>query len=124
MRHSYRGASKIDRIHYYRVLAELRVVILGHRSTSKPDLLSEVGNSLLYGLLHRRLLTEALSDVLGIALPAISLPEPEPGQMDWLYGAAPEQIRQNRPSQQRSVRDPTKQGNCSDPQGITAIRAS
>ncbi|WP_336881005.1 phosphotransferase family protein [Rhodococcus globerulus] len=83
-----------DRIRYYRVLAELRVVILGHRSTSNPDLLSEVGNSLIYGLLHRRLLTEALSDVLGIPLPDISIPEPKPGPMDWLYGAALEQIRQ------------------------------
>jgi len=84
----------IERIKYYRVFAELRIVILGHQSESARSPLSEVGNMLAYGMLHRRLLIEALGDVLGLRVgdpPAI---EAAPGPNDFLYHSALEQIRQ------------------------------
>ncbi|MFZ2176494.1 MAG: phosphotransferase family protein [Rhodococcus sp. (in: high G+C Gram-positive bacteria)] len=82
------------RVRYYRVFAELRVVILGHRPDSDKSPLSEVGNQLAYGLLHRRLLIEALCDVLDLELEEPPTIIAQPGQNDWLYHAALEQIRQ------------------------------
>lgn len=82
----------LDRVRYYRVLAELRIVILAHGVN--PDPLSEVGNGLAYGLLHRRLLVEALADVLGIRLESPAPVEAVPTEREWLYDAALEQIRQ------------------------------
>ncbi|MGW0023221.1 phosphotransferase family protein [Rhodococcus sp. NPDC003383] len=84
----------VERIRYYRVLAELRIVILGHRNRVEPDLLGEVGNGLVYGLLHRRLLLEALADVVGEEVPEVDPVPATPGERDWLYDAALEQIRQ------------------------------
>src|SRR5690606_27142459 len=79
---------------YYRVLAELRIVILGHRKRAEPDLLGEVGNGLVYGLLHRRLFLEALADVEGVEVTEVDPVPSTPGERDWLYDAALEQIRQ------------------------------
>jgi len=84
----------LDRIRYYRVLAELRIVILGHRKRAEPDLLGEVGNGLVYGLLHRRLFLEALADVEGVEVTEVDPVPSTPGERDWLYDAALEQIRQ------------------------------
>ncbi|AFR49453.1 phosphotransferase family protein [Gordonia sp. KTR9] len=84
----------LSRIRYYRVFAELRVVILGHKLDSDRSPLSEVGNQLAYGLLHRRLLIEALTDVLGLTVDDPAELDAPPGPDDWLYNAALEQIRQ------------------------------
>ncbi|MEE2057207.1 phosphotransferase family protein [Rhodococcus artemisiae] len=84
----------LDRVRYYRVLAELRIVILGHRKRAEPDLLGEVGNSLVYGLLHRRLFLEALADVVGVEIVEVDPVPATPNERDWLYDAALEQIRQ------------------------------
>jgi aminoglycoside phosphotransferase (APT) family kinase protein len=86
-------AVDLDRVRYYRVFAELRVVILGHRRKESTNLLGEVGNGLIYGQLHRRLFTEAMADVLGVEVavpPDIDAPETEHG---WLYDAATLQVR-------------------------------
>jgi aminoglycoside phosphotransferase (APT) family kinase protein len=83
----------LARVRYYRVLAELRVVILGHRRKESTNLLGEVGNGLIYGQLHRRLFTEAMADVLGVegaVPPDLDAPETDHG---WLYDAAAVQIR-------------------------------
>lgn len=84
----------LDRVRYYRVLAELRIVILGHRTRLHPDPLSEVGNSLAYGLLHRRLLIEALADAAGIPIPETEAVTADPTDRGWVFDAALEQIRQ------------------------------
>ncbi len=84
----------LDRVRYYRVLAELRIVILGHRKRAEPDLLGEVGNGLVYGLLHRRLFLEALADAVGVEIAEVDPVPSTPGERDWLYDAALEQIRQ------------------------------
>ncbi|WP_280231721.1 phosphotransferase family protein [Nocardia cyriacigeorgica] len=87
-------ALDLDRIRYYRVFAELRVVILGHRPRSERDPLSEVANSLTYGILHRRLLIEALADVLGLTIEAPPELAADPGAHDWVYHAILEQLRE------------------------------
>ncbi|MET7773444.1 phosphotransferase family protein [Nocardia sp. NPDC005366] len=84
----------VDRIRYYRVFAELRVVILGHRKDSDRDPLAEVGNMLIFNMLHRRLLIEALAEVMGLSIEEPATPQPDEGELDWLYHAALEQIRQ------------------------------
>ena len=82
----------LDRIRYYRVLAELRILILGHAGAGKHDPLSEVGNGLIYRMLHRRLFVEALADVTGTGLvPPEPLPAVE-GENEWLYEVALTQL--------------------------------
>jgi aminoglycoside phosphotransferase (APT) family kinase protein len=83
----------LDRLRYYRVFAELRVVVLGNRRDEEVDLLGEVGNALVYGALHRRLLVEALAESSGVELdppPVLAMGETSTG---WLYDAALAQLR-------------------------------
>ena len=84
----------LDRLRYYRVFAELRVVILGNRRAQQENLLGEVGNGLMYGALHRRLLVEALADVMGLTLEPVPELWAEPSERDWLYDACLAQIRE------------------------------
>ena len=89
----------LDRVRYYRALAELRVVILGHRRSDNTDvkdsaMLGEVGNGLIYSQLHRRLFLEAMAGHLGVEVevpPDLDAPAPAD---DWLYQAAAAQIRE------------------------------
>jgi hypothetical protein len=87
-------AIDLDRLRYYRVFAELRVVVLANRRDEEADPLGEVGNGLVYGQLHRRLLVEALAEYGGLSL---DLPPPlvaEPTPRTWLYEAALAQLRE------------------------------
>jgi aminoglycoside phosphotransferase (APT) family kinase protein len=84
----------IGRVRYYRVLAELKVVILGHRRAEGQNLLGEVGNGLIYGQLHRRLFVEAMADVLGAELHLPDDIEAPATDVGWLYDAAMAQIRE------------------------------
>jgi len=81
-----------DRIRYYRVFSELRIVIINHHKIGTVLPTSEVGNGIIYSTLHRRLFVEALADCERIALP-----EPEPIEapatdVEWWYDAALAQI--------------------------------
>lgn len=84
----------LDRVRYYRVLAELRILILAHRGAGHPDLLGEVGNGLVYTTLHRRLFVEALADATGTVLESPDPMEPSPGANDRFFDAALAQIRE------------------------------
>ena len=82
------------RVRYYRAFAEFRVVVLGNRRRQAEDLLGEIGNGLIYSVLHRRLFVEAVADTLGVALeepPTLEAPSTE---RDWLYDAALAQLRE------------------------------
>jgi Phosphotransferase enzyme family len=84
----------LDRVRYYRVFAELRVVILGNRRKQAEELLGEVGNGLIYSALHRRLFVEAMAEVAGLPLdepPALEAPDTDRA---WLYDAALAQLRE------------------------------
>lgn len=67
-----------DRVWYYRLFAETRLASISPGSidlraaapTGSPD----AGNSLIYGMLHRRLLVEALARVVGIPEVDVELP--------------------------------------------------
>lgn len=83
-----------NRIRYYRVFAELRILILGHNKVGNADQLSEVGNSLIYGALHRRLFVEAMAEVLGLSLSIPESLEAPATSREWLYDAALAQIAQ------------------------------
>ncbi|MFA1546067.1 phosphotransferase family protein [Actinomadura chokoriensis] len=83
----------LDRVRYYRVLAELRILILAHRGAGHPDPLGEVGNGLVYTTLHRRLFVEALADAIGAALESPAPMAPSPGANDRFYDAAIAQIK-------------------------------
>ncbi|TDC91576.1 phosphotransferase family protein [Actinomadura sp. 7K507] len=82
-----------DRIRYYRVLAELRILILGHQGAERPDPLGEVGNGLVYGILHRRLFVEALADATGTTLETPAPLEASPSANERYYDAALAQIK-------------------------------
>jgi aminoglycoside phosphotransferase (APT) family kinase protein len=81
------------RVRFYRVMAELRIVIMGHARNVVRSGEGEIGNGLIYGALHHRLQVETLADVLGLSLEPVPLPDVEPTEREWLYEAALAQIR-------------------------------
>lgn len=82
------------RVRYHRVFAELRIVVMGHGRAELRSSKGEIGNGLIYGALHHRLLVETLADVLGLELAPPQLPDPPPTGREWLYDAALDQIRE------------------------------
>ncbi len=78
------------RVHYYRVMAEAKLQVMAHgRRGGGAN--SDAGNTLIYGLLHRRLWFEALAQAVGLELtPAEVPPERAP---DPLYAAVLAQLR-------------------------------
>ncbi len=93
-------AIDLDRIRYYRVLAEAKIAAMGHgvrRLDTSEDGSGggDTGARLIFGQLHRRLLVEALGDVMGIAtedsadLPAAA----EETEWHGLYGVILGQLR-------------------------------
>jgi aminoglycoside phosphotransferase (APT) family kinase protein len=91
-----RGPVDPFRIRYHLVFAELRIAVLSsHHEDSHAALLGEVGNSLIYGALHRRLTCEALADALGVELPALGRHDEEPvTEQTRLYEAGLIQLRE------------------------------
>jgi hypothetical protein len=81
------------RVRYFRVFAEARIVIMGHGRRNKPSTKGEVGNGLIYGALHHRLLVETLADVMGAKLAPFALPEAAPREHAFFFDAALAQIR-------------------------------
>lgn len=93
--YSERSGHPIDpgRVRYHRVFAETRIVIMGHGRADARSSRGEIGNGLIYGALHHRLLVETLADVLALEPEPPELPDlPETAQT-WLYDAASQQIR-------------------------------
>jgi aminoglycoside phosphotransferase (APT) family kinase protein len=73
------------RVWYYRLFAELRLMSNSAASVPQPGKAREgqpvardIGNGLIYNMLHRRLTVEALANVVGIALPDVELPATPP----------------------------------------------
>lgn len=70
-----------DRVWYYRLFAETRLASMNPGSVdlraSAPAGSPDAGNSLIYGMLHRRLLVEALAHVVGIPEVTVDLPDDE-----------------------------------------------
>jgi aminoglycoside phosphotransferase (APT) family kinase protein len=93
----------LDRIRYYRVLAEAKIMAMGHGLGAESRAASEggsgggdVGARLIFGQLHRRLLVESLTDAMGIAGDdTVDLParDSEPDEWHGLYGVVLGQLR-------------------------------
>ncbi|MDA4108119.1 phosphotransferase family protein [Mycolicibacterium holsaticum] len=68
-----------DRVWYYRLFAETRLASMNPSGidarSSVPVHSPDAGNSLIYGMLHRRLLIEALARVVGISDVEVELPD-------------------------------------------------
>jgi aminoglycoside phosphotransferase (APT) family kinase protein len=70
------------RVWYYRLLGEVQLAAVGLGKRTLTDVArsgGDAGNSLIYGLLHRRLLIEAFANAAGVALdarPTYGPPEP------------------------------------------------
>jgi aminoglycoside phosphotransferase (APT) family kinase protein len=84
----------ISRVQYYRVFAELRILVLSHRSVGHSDPLGEVGNALIYTALHRRLFGDAMAEVLDIGLQRPAELEAPTTELGWWYDAALTQLGQ------------------------------
>ncbi|MGH9135561.1 MAG: phosphotransferase family protein [Acidimicrobiales bacterium] len=85
-----------DRLRYYRVLAEAKIMTMGHgvgrRERAGGDG-GDPGGRLIFGQLHRRLLVEVLADAMGVELPDIALPIDEVDEhRAALYGSVADQI--------------------------------
>ena len=90
-------AIDVDRIRYYRVLAEAKILVMNHGVSLKPSSESDgsdAGARLIFGQLHHRLCAEALADVLGVTLPEVDLPAPpDDVPTDHLFDVVLSQLR-------------------------------
>jgi aminoglycoside phosphotransferase (APT) family kinase protein len=83
----------VDRVWYYRLFAETRLASISPGTVdiraSAPAGSPDAGNSLIYGMLHRRMLVEALAQVVGIPEVQVELPG-EDGESEFagVYEAA------------------------------------
>ena len=91
-----------DRVRYHRVKAEAKLQVMWHhppRPTGSADQDSgggDIGNGLIYRMLHQRLWIEAMAEMLGLELTAAEEP-PEPSgdsrDNEWLFDAVLAQLR-------------------------------
>jgi hypothetical protein len=93
-----------SRVHYYQVMAETKLQVMGHRpATADEDARDggggggggDVGNGFIYQVLHRRLWLEALAAATGLELTPVEAPRArERGDHDWMYEAVLAQLRE------------------------------
>jgi Phosphotransferase enzyme family len=84
-----------SRVWYYRLFAETRLASNGAGAAASAEaprdgqpVARDIGNGLIYGMLHRRLTIEALANVIGFDLPPPDLPDaPDPERWHGLYDA-------------------------------------
>ncbi len=91
------------RVHYYQVMAETKLQVMGHRPGGGDDAHHgdgggggrDVGNGFIYQLLHRRLWLEALATATGLELtPAEALRARDERDHGWMYDAVLAQLRE------------------------------
>lgn len=95
------------RVRYYQVAAETKLLVMGHRPAGgdrptggeRPVAAAgggaDIGNGLIYAMLHRRLWFEAIAAFLGLQLDEPAPPPPAPaGEHAWLYDAVLSQLRE------------------------------
>jgi aminoglycoside phosphotransferase (APT) family kinase protein len=97
------NAVDVDRVHYYQVMAETKLQVMGHRGPRDGDEDggegrdgggNDVGNGFIYQVLHRRLWLEALAAANGLELsPAEEVQARDPRDSDWMYDAVLAQLR-------------------------------
>jgi aminoglycoside phosphotransferase (APT) family kinase protein len=92
------------RVHYYQVMAETKLQVMGHRPDRDGGDGSgggggggggDVGNGFIYQMLHRRLWLEALAGATGLELaPVEGAKAREERDHDWMYDAVLSQLRE------------------------------
>ena len=88
-----------SRVHYYQVMAETKLQVMGHRPADTGDDAGgggggDVGNGFIYQMLHRRLWLEALAAATGLELTPVEPPQArERSDHDWMYDAVLSQLR-------------------------------
>ncbi len=96
----YEAASGIaidaDRIRYYRVMAEAKILAMSH--ATPPATRSEAGRdsgaAVIFGHLHRRLCVEAMADAMRLPLETVAVPpSPPPGEAEQLLAAVLDSLR-------------------------------
>jgi aminoglycoside phosphotransferase (APT) family kinase protein len=84
------------RVHYYQVMAETKLQVMGHRpdAAGPGSADSDVGNGFIYQMLHRRLWLEALAAATGLVLTPAEAPQArDRSDHDWMYDAVLAQLR-------------------------------
>jgi len=92
------NAIDLERIRYYRVLAEAKIIAMSHgrdaHGAGDPDGAGDPGARLVFGHLHRRLLVETLLEAMGLAPdPVEPIEADEPGEWHRYYGVVLDQLR-------------------------------
>jgi aminoglycoside phosphotransferase (APT) family kinase protein len=90
------------RVRYYRVMAEAKLQVMVHRPGGAESRFAsseggggDVGNGLIYGMLHRRLWFEALAAAVGLELaPPEVPPSRTSNDHEWLYDVLLTQLRE------------------------------
>ena len=79
------NAIDAERVWYYRLFAETRLTsnsagagAMGSAPREGQPVARDIGNGIIYGMLHRRLTIEALANVMGFELPPADLPDEPP----------------------------------------------
>ncbi|MGV0793200.1 phosphotransferase family protein [Mycolicibacterium sp. XJ1819] len=83
----------LDRLRYYRLFAELKVVILGFRRSVEYDPLAEIGNLLIYETLHNRLFADALAEQYQLTDDVSVHLDAEITEHQWVYDVMLAQLR-------------------------------
>ena len=84
----------LARIRYYRVMAETKLQVMRHNTRGGAASGADLGNGMIYGILHKRLWLEAMADVLELERQEAEVPpSPEPRGHEWLYDGLLEQLR-------------------------------
>jgi len=97
------NAVDVERVHYYQVMAETKLQVMGHRGPRDGDEDggegrggggNDVGNGFIYQVLHRRLWLEALAAANGLELAPAEGPQARDlRDSDWMYDAVLTQLR-------------------------------
>ncbi|MGH9027494.1 MAG: phosphotransferase family protein [Acidimicrobiia bacterium] len=89
-----------ERVRFYQVMAEAKLLVMSHgrdRAKVRADADGgggDVGNGLIYGMLHRRLWFEAIADAVGIEPePVEDAPSRSTSDNAWLYDTVLAQLR-------------------------------
>jgi aminoglycoside phosphotransferase (APT) family kinase protein len=83
------------RVHFHQVVAETKMLVLQHRpaGTALVAKGADLGNALIYGVLHRRLWFEAIAAFLDLELEPLAPLEAPATEQTWLYDGLLDQLR-------------------------------
>ncbi len=87
----------LDRLRYFRVLAQMRCAVGTRRGLLARDSRGEIANHVIYSTMHLSLLADALAEAMGIERPARVMPAEiaqDPDDATWLFDVALDDLRE------------------------------